>query len=141
VDVGLALAALLLGVFVGVPLGVVAALQRNRGADNLIRVVSLMGLSFPAFVSAVVLLLVFAIELRMFPVISAGTGSFKAWAQSLALPAINLGLINAAYITRVTRRPCWSAAGGLHPAASAKGVPGRALPAPAQRQPHARSWW
>jgi peptide/nickel transport system permease protein len=99
----LTLAALLLGVFVGVPLGVVAALQRNRGADNLIRVVSLMGLSFPAFVSAVVLLLVFAIELRMFPVISAGTGSFKAWAQSLALPAINLGLINAAYITRVTR--------------------------------------
>jgi glutathione transport system permease protein len=99
----LTLAALLLGVFVGVPLGVVAALQRNRGADNLIRVISLMGLSFPAFVSAVVLLLVFSIELRMFPVISAGSGSLKAWAQSLALPAINLGLINAAYITRVTR--------------------------------------
>jgi peptide/nickel transport system permease protein len=99
----LTLAALLLGVLVGVPLGVVAALRRNRAADNLIRVVSLIGLSFPAFVSAVVLLLVFAIELRMFPVISAGSGSLKAWAQSLALPAINLGLINAAYITRVTR--------------------------------------
>jgi peptide/nickel transport system permease protein len=99
----LTLAALLIGVLVGVPLGVVAALRRNRAADNLIRVVSLIGLSFPAFVSAVVLLLVFAIELRLFPVISAGSGSFKAWAQSLALPAINLGLINAAYITRVTR--------------------------------------
>lgn len=99
----LTLAALVIGVATGIPLGVLAALQRNRAADNFIRVASLVGLSFPAFVSAVLLLLIFAIELGWMPVISAKTGNIKAWAQSLALPAINLGLINAAYITRVTR--------------------------------------
>lgn len=99
----LTLAALLIGVAAGIPLGVLAALRRNRTADNVIRVVSLAGLSFPAFLSAVLLLLIFSIQLGWMPVISANSGSLKAWAQSLALPAINLGLINAAYITRVTR--------------------------------------
>jgi peptide/nickel transport system permease protein len=99
----LTLAALLIGVAAGIPLGVLAALRRNRAADNVIRVVSLAGLSFPAFLSAVLLLLIFSIELGWMPVINARTGSLTAWAQSLALPAINLGLINAAYITRVTR--------------------------------------
>jgi len=120
----LTLAALLIGVATGIPLGVLAALKRNRAADNVIRVVSLVGLSFPAFVSAVLLLLIFAIELGWTPVISAKTGSFKAWAQSLALPAINLGLINAAYITRVTRSAMLEV---LHAdyirTARAKGVP------------------
>lgn len=99
----LTLAALLIGVAAGIPLGVLAALRRNRLTDGVIRIVSLVGLSFPAFVSAVLLLLIFAIELGWFPVISARTGNISAWFQSLALPAINLGLINAAYITRVTR--------------------------------------
>jgi glutathione transport system permease protein len=99
----LTFSALLIGVVVGIPLGVLAALRRNGIADSVIRIVSLVGLSFPAFVSAVLLLLIFAIELAWFPVISARTGSLSAWYQSLALAAINLGLINAAYITRVTR--------------------------------------
>ena len=99
----LTVAALVIGVAIGIPLGVWAAVRRNRGSDYVIRVVSLLGLSFPAFVSAVLLLLVLAIQLRWFPVISAQSGSLAAWAQSLALPALNLGLINAAYITRVTR--------------------------------------
>lgn len=99
----LTLVALLIGAVVGIPLGVLAALHRNRAVDGVVRVVSLVGLSFPAFVSAVLLLLVFAIDLRWFPVISARTGSLAAWFQSLALPALNLGLVNAAYITRVTR--------------------------------------
>jgi peptide/nickel transport system permease protein len=65
---------------------------------------SLLGLSFPAFVSAVLLLLVFAIHLRWFPVISSGQGtSLGERLRDLALPAINLGLIMAAYITRVAR--------------------------------------
>jgi glutathione transport system permease protein len=124
----LTLAALLIGVVTGVPLGVLAALQRNRAADNVIRIVSLVGLSFPAFVSAVLLLLIFAIELGWLPVISAKTGSMKAWAQSLALPAINLGLINAAYITRVTRSAMLEVLQEDYVrTARAKGVPWRAV--------------
>ena len=64
---------------IGVPLGVWAAMHRNRLVDYAVRIASLLGLSFPPFVSAIILLLVFAIELRWFPVISARSGSLTAW--------------------------------------------------------------
>ena len=95
---------LLLGAVIGVPLGVWSAVNSNRLPDYVTRLASLLGLSFPAFVSAVLLLLVFAIHLNWFPVISSGQGeTFGARMRDLALPAINLGLIMAAYITRVSR--------------------------------------
>src|SRR5580693_7960004 len=93
----------LVSLALGVPLGVWAAVRRNRLVDYVVRVASLAGLSFPAFVSAIILLFLFAIELRWFPVISARKGSLQAWTQSITLPAISLGLTTAAYITRVTR--------------------------------------
>ena len=65
---------LLLGAVIGVPLGVWSAVNRNRLPDYVTRLASLLGLSFPAFVSAVLLLLVFAIHLNWFPVISSGQG-------------------------------------------------------------------
>ncbi|QGZ36511.1 ABC transporter permease [Stappia indica] len=100
----LTVASLILGIVVGVPIGVWSAVRRNKLPDYLARIGSLLGLSFPAFVSAVLLLLFFSIHLRWFPVISSGQGSGLAdRARDLALPAINLGLIMAAYITRVTR--------------------------------------
>ena len=94
-----------------------------------IRIVSLLGLSFPAFVSAVLLLLVFAIQLAWFPVISAQHRQRRApGAQSLALPAINLGLIMAAYITRVTRSAMLEVLTEDYVrTARAKGVPWRAV--------------
>lgn len=94
---------LLIGVIIGVPLGVAAAVRRNRFTDYAARIGSLLGLSFPPFVSALLLLLAFSIGLHWFPVISAKSGSLSAWVESITLPAINLGLISAAYITRVTR--------------------------------------
>jgi peptide/nickel transport system permease protein len=100
----LTLAALVLGLAFGVPLGIWAAVNRNRIPDYLTRVVSLLGLSAPAFVSAVILLLLFSIQLRWFPVISSGQDtSLAGKLRDLTLPAVNLGLIMAAYITRVTR--------------------------------------
>jgi len=95
---------LVLGAVIGIPLGVWSAVKRNRLPDYVTRLASLLGLSFPAFVSAVLLLLVFAIQLRWFPVISSGHGTtLGERLRDLALPAINLGLIMAAYITRVSR--------------------------------------
>ena len=100
----LTFAALILGAVIGVPLGVWAAISRNTIVDYLLRLASLLGLSSPAFVSAVLLLFAFAIYLPWFPVISSGRGtSLGARMNDLALPAINLGLIMAAYITRVAR--------------------------------------
>jgi glutathione transport system permease protein len=119
---------LALGALVGVPLGVWAAIHRNRPIDYVTRVVSLLGLSFPAFVSAVILLLAFAIQLRWFPVISARSGSIGAWFQAITLPAISLGLIMAAYITRVTRSAMLEVlAEDYIRTARAKGVPWRVV--------------
>jgi peptide/nickel transport system permease protein/glutathione transport system permease protein len=125
----LTLAALLIGVVVGVPLGVMAAVKRNGIADWLARVVSLIGLSFPAFVSGVLLLILFAIQYRWFPVISTPkSGDFVDRLRALALPAINLGVIMIAYVTRVTRSGMLTALGEDYVrTARAKGVPARAV--------------
>src|SRR3546814_11531176 len=69
----LTLVSLVLGAVIGIPLGVWSAVKRNRLPDYVTRLASLLGLSFPAFVSPV-LLLVFAIQLNWFPVISSGRG-------------------------------------------------------------------
>jgi ABC-type dipeptide/oligopeptide/nickel transport system permease component len=100
----LTIGAMILGVLFGVPAGVWAAVKRNRYQDYFLRFISLLGLSLPAFVAAIVLLIVFAINLRWFPVISAGTGNTlgdRLW--QMALPTIALALIMMSYITRVTR--------------------------------------
>ena len=121
----LTLVSLVIGIAIGVPLGVMAAVRRNRFFDYVARIASLLGLSFPAFVSAIILLFVFAIEVHWFPVISARSGSLSAWTQSITLPAINLGLISAAYITRVTRSAMLEVLSEDYVrTARAKGVPG-----------------
>lgn len=100
----LTIAALMLGVILGVPTGVWAAVKRNQFPDYLLRFISLLGLSLPAFVTAIILLLVFSIQLRWFPIISAGTGeTLVDRLRQMALPTLALALIMMAYITRVTR--------------------------------------
>ncbi len=125
----LTLAAIFLGVLFGVPLGVYAAVHRNALPDTLTRLFSLAGLSFPAFVSAVLLLLVFAIQLRWFPVISAPrAGDVLDHLRNLALPAANLGLIMTAYVTRVTRSSMLNVLGEDYVrTARAKGIGRRAV--------------
>jgi peptide/nickel transport system permease protein len=124
----LTLVSLLLGTAIGLPLGVWSAVNRNRAPDYLTRVASLFGLSFPPFVLAVILLLLFAIMLPLFPVISGQTGSPQAWFRSMALPALNLGLIMAAYVTRVTRSAMLEVIGQDYVrTARAKGVPWRVV--------------
>lgn len=96
--------AIVIGTLMGMPLGVWAALRRNGWPDYFGRLLSLTGLSFPAFVSAILMLLFFAIQLGWFPVISkVNTSGWKDQLMNLALPAFNLGLIMMAYVMRVTR--------------------------------------
>jgi ABC-type dipeptide/oligopeptide/nickel transport system permease component len=127
--IDLTLTALAIGVVLGLPLGIVAARHRNGAVDYLARFFSLTGLSFPAFVSAILLLLVFAIELRWFPVISeARSGGALDMLRALALPAINLGLIMVAYVMRVARSSMLGVLGEDYiRTARAKGVPARVV--------------
>jgi ABC-type dipeptide/oligopeptide/nickel transport system permease component len=101
----LSLAGVLVGVALGVPLGVVAARSNGGWMDWFVRIFTLGGLSFPAFVSAVLMLLVFSVMLGWFPVIASGKPITDPWGRfmSLALPATNLGFVMMAYVARVTR--------------------------------------
>jgi ABC-type dipeptide/oligopeptide/nickel transport system permease component len=125
----LTLTALAIGVVLGLPLGVVSARHRNGAIDYAARLVSLLGLSFPAFVSGILLLLAFAIQLRWFPVISSGSiADPAARLHSLVLPALNLGLIMVAYVTRVARSSMLGVLGEDYiRTARAKGVPARVV--------------
>jgi glutathione transport system permease protein len=99
----LAVAAMLIGTCLGIPLGVLAAVRRNQWPDYLSRVLSLVGLSFPGFVSGILMLLAFAVWLQWLPVMSRASSDPISHLRNLALPALNLGLIMTAYIARVTR--------------------------------------
>ncbi len=125
----LTLAAIVIGVAIGVPLGVLAARRRDGVADWFARIVSLLGVSFPAFVSGILLLIVFAVQLRWFPVISTPrTSSVGDRLGSLVLPALNLGLLMVAYVTRVTRSGMLKALGEDYVrTARAKGMGGRVV--------------
>jgi ABC-type dipeptide/oligopeptide/nickel transport system permease component len=101
----LTLASVLIGVLLGVPLGIFTALNRNNPIDYAGRVISLVGLSVPAFYFGILLIFVFAVELDLFPAVGGGDiaedpiGSLKF----LVLPALTLGLIMTTSVTRLAR--------------------------------------
>jgi peptide/nickel transport system permease protein/glutathione transport system permease protein len=125
--IDLTLASMVFGVVVGVPVGIWAALHRNGIIDVGARILSLIGLSFPVFVSGIFLLLAFALHWRVFPVIgNANLEDYGDRLHKLILPAITLGLVMAAYITRVTRSAMLQSLGEDYiRTARAKGVPWR----------------
>ena len=86
------------------PAGVYAAVYRNRFIDFAVRIGSLLGLSLPVFVSGIFLLLLFGLHWRVFPVIgNANMSDPVDRLYKLVLPALTLGTVMGAYITRVTR--------------------------------------
>jgi len=100
----LAFASLAVGTLIGVPLGVWTAVRRGGWVDFLGRLFALAGFSFPAFYLGIVLLLVFSVWLGWTPIIHAiRGGGWQEHASKLVLPSLSLGLIQASYITRLTR--------------------------------------
>ena len=125
----LTFAAMVVGVVLGVPVGVWAALHRNRALDILARLLSLVGLSFPVFVSGIFLLLAFAVHWPLFPVLGdLQPGDVAGNLRKLVLPAFTLGIVMAAYVVRVTRSAMLQVLGEDYMrTARAKGVPWRAV--------------
>ena len=100
----LTLAGIGLGLLMGVPTGIVTALKRNALPDYVGRVLSLVGLSIPSFYLGILLLIAFSLKLNWFPMVGAGEpGDLVGQLHHLCLPALSLGLLLAAYLTRVTR--------------------------------------
>jgi len=96
VSAKLGLIAASVALVVGVVLGAVAALRRNKFIDKVIMVMTTAFISMPSFIMGTLLLLVFALELALFP-------ANGATAEGLVLPVITLSLSPMANITRLTR--------------------------------------
>jgi peptide/nickel transport system permease protein len=89
--------ALLVGVGLGVPAGVVAALHRNGPLDRGLMALAFVGQSVPNFLLGIGLILCFSLWLRVLP--SGGRGSFA----QLLMPAATLGTYGVASLARLTR--------------------------------------
>ena len=103
---------------IGVVLGAVAALRRNKFIDRVIMVVTTAFISMPSFIMGTLLLILFALVLRWVP----GNGTTTA---GLILPVITLALYPTAHITRLTRSSMLDVLGQDYiRTAKAKGVSG-----------------
>lgn len=105
VTLPLALLAAALMVIVALPLGLYAATRHRRTGDYLTMVISQIGIAVPAFWSGLLLILFFSVRLGW-----VRSGGFEGWGdglgpglRSLLLPAVALGLFQAAVLIRATR--------------------------------------
>jgi peptide/nickel transport system permease protein len=109
----LSMAAALLALVVGIPMGVYTALKRNTIVSHVLMAVSLVGVSLPTFLIGILLILVFAVTLGWLPSFGRGdTVSIGWWStglatwsgiKSLILPSITLGLFQMTLIMRLVR--------------------------------------
>lgn len=93
----LALAGMMVALLIALPLGVSAALQRDRWVDHGSRFFALLGVSIPNFWLGPVLILLFSVHWNLLPVSGRGT-----W-RHLVLPAVTLGTALAGLLTRMVR--------------------------------------
>ncbi len=93
----LAFASMLVSIALSIPLGIKAATSKGRWADQTIRILSLVGLSFPNFWLAIMLVLLFSITLRWLP--PSGMNGFA----SFIMPAVTIGIILTALNVRIVR--------------------------------------
>ena len=104
VSLPLAIYALTLSTLIAFPTGILAASRRGRASDITIMGATQMGIAIPNFWFAMILVLIFAVNLRWF-----SAGGFAGWAdplqgiRSLTLPAIALALPQAAILSRIMR--------------------------------------
>ncbi|MCX7036763.1 MAG: oligopeptide ABC transporter permease OppB [Proteobacteria bacterium] len=124
IDLAIGLLAMGLALLIGVPLGVVAALRRNTVWDRAASAIALLGISVPTYVTAPLLVLLFAVSLRWLPAGDWGEGALR----NLVLPVVALSLPYVAYIARLLRASLLDV---LHTpwvrTARAKGMPWRTV--------------
>lgn len=93
----LAVSSLVLSIIIALPLGMLAAIYRGGKLDQIIRVISLIGLSFPNFWLALLLVLFFSITLGWLPPSGADNG------VGLILPSLTMAIILSAINVRLVR--------------------------------------
>ncbi len=97
VSAALGLQALFLALAVSLPLGVISALRQNSGVDHASMLFATIGTTIPSFVIAIVAIYVFAVNLKLVPIVGWGTP------RHMILPTVILSLGAMAFLTRITR--------------------------------------
>lgn len=106
---------------VSLPLGVLAAVCHDRAPDRLIRVTGLVGNALPGFLTALLLMQVFSLHWKIFPVVSTGKSL-----RGAVLPALTLAISMSAKYTRQVRTAVLEELNRDYVAAAwARGVPAR----------------
>ena len=93
----LTLTSITFAIIIGVTLGVLSAIYRNRWIDVLVRMIGLFGISMPTFWSGILLILIFSMQLNWLPIMGS-----DGW-MTLVLPSIALGFVGAGLIIRMVR--------------------------------------
>src|SRR5262249_15121135 len=99
VSLQIGVAAIVLALFVGGAVGILAALRQNSLIDHAVMTVAMVGITVPNFVMAPLMTLIIGVYLRLLPAGGYGGGSLR----NLILPTIALALPQVAYIARLTR--------------------------------------
>lgn len=93
----LGFSAMLLSLLIGIPFGILSAVKVDTWVDNFGKIFALLGQSLPVFWVGILLILIFAVNLRWLP-----TSGMGGW-ENLLMPAWTLGWYFAAAQTRLTR--------------------------------------
>lgn len=123
--VSLAVAAMVVALAVAFPLGIYAATHHGRLSDTVVRVASQVGVSVPDFWLGIVFILVFSVTLGWLP--PSGyvpiTEDPLGWLQRVTMPALAVGLVSGAILTRFVRSAVLESLGSDHArTARAKGL-------------------
>ncbi len=100
--VSLLVYSVVVSLLIAVPLAIVAAVRKNRPMDHLVRLFTTLTFAMPAFWTALLLVLLFSLRLRLFPTSGLGQGVTK-YIVSLTLPAVTIGFYLAPVLLRSLR--------------------------------------
>ncbi|WP_435157195.1 ABC transporter permease [Haladaptatus sp. DFWS20] len=97
--------AIIVGLGVAVPTGILSATRKGEGVDYVATVTAFLGVSMPAFFVGILLALVFGVWLNLLPVFGYTPPSkgIRPWLESILLPGIAVGLPYAAVVMRMMR--------------------------------------
>jgi peptide/nickel transport system permease protein len=99
----LAVMALAFSILFGVPLGIASAVRQDTALDYVLRVVSLSGLSMPAFWLGLLILMAFVSAIGVIPIYTAPPKTLAGELALLSVPAIAVGFRSSALLMRLTR--------------------------------------
>ena len=101
----LSVVASLVGIPLAVVLGVIAGLTREKWPDTIVSLMAIIGMTLPGFVTATILIFIFALRLEWFPAITliATDAPVSELLPNIVLPIITLTIIMVAHILRLVR--------------------------------------